>query len=122
MYCQPNASAEPFGLTFVEAMYAGLPVVGTCLGGPSETVDASCGVLVEPGDVAALARALDGLIADPTARARLGAAGPGRAAELCDPARVLDQLHALLEDFVASSTGTGASGRPARPQPQEGPR
>ena len=56
LYCQPNAAAEPFGLTFIEAMYAGLPIVGTRLGGPAETVDASCGVLVEPGDIAGLGR------------------------------------------------------------------
>ena len=61
VHCQPNTGPEPFGLAFVEALYAGLPVVTTALGGPLEIVDASCGVLVPPKpDV--LAQALRGLI------------------------------------------------------------
>ena len=43
--CQPNAGPEPFGLVFVEALAAGLPVVTTRMGGPLEIVNASCGML-----------------------------------------------------------------------------
>src|ERR1041384_2065828 len=50
IYCQPNIYAEPFGITFVEAMYAGKPVVGTSLGGPQEIIDETCGFLVAPKD------------------------------------------------------------------------
>ena len=49
IYCQPNVGAEPFGIVFVEALYTGLPVVTTALGGALEIIDASCGVLVPPG-------------------------------------------------------------------------
>jgi glycosyltransferase involved in cell wall biosynthesis len=48
IYCQPNVRPEPFGLTFVEALAARLPVVATALGGPKEIVSADCGVLVPP--------------------------------------------------------------------------
>jgi glycosyltransferase involved in cell wall biosynthesis len=92
IHCQPNTSPEPFGLAFVEALYAGLPVVTTAAGGALEIVTQECGVLVPPGDVNALRTALERLIEDAALRARLGAAGPSRAASLCDPAR---QLHAL---------------------------
>jgi glycosyltransferase involved in cell wall biosynthesis len=96
VYCQPNVRPEPFGIAFVEALYAGLPVVATYLGGALEIVDDSCGVLVPPDDVAGLAAALGELIDDPERRARLGAAGPARAAALCDPATQLRRLGQVL--------------------------
>ena len=100
IHCQPNTGPEPFGITFVEALYAGLPVVTTAIGGALEIVDGSCGMLVAPNDPAALAGALRRLIEDRELRARLGAAGPARAKALCDPqaqmlalARALTKLH-----------------------------
>ena len=45
IYCQPNLEPEPFGLSLVEAMYAGLPVVTSAAGGALEIVDETCGVL-----------------------------------------------------------------------------
>ncbi len=96
VYCQPNTGAEPFGIVFVEALYAGLPVVTSALGGPLELIDASCGVLVPAGDGAALAEALRRLISDGNLRAKLGAAGPDRAVQRCDPARHLSRLEMLL--------------------------
>jgi glycosyltransferase involved in cell wall biosynthesis len=105
VHCQPNAGPEPFGIAFVEALYAGLPVVSTRLGGAAEILDASCGVLVPPADPAALAAALGALIDDPGARARLGAAGPARAAHLCDPAAALGRLEGLLAGVAAAPRG-----------------
>jgi glycosyltransferase involved in cell wall biosynthesis len=96
VHCQPNLSPEPFGIAFVEALYAGLPVVGAAAGGVVEIVTEACGVLVPPADPAALAAALGDLIADPARRAALGAAGPARAAELCDPGVALGRLGDLL--------------------------
>src|SRR5207302_1246255 len=98
IHCQPNTGPEPFGITFIEALYAGLPVVTTGIGGALEIVDGSCGILVEPGDPAALAAALGRLIEDRDLRARLGAAGPARAAALCEPRAQLQTLaHALTK-------------------------
>lgn len=97
IHCQPNSGPEPFGLAFVEALYAGLPVVTTALGGALEIVTDACGVLLPPDDEAALRSALERLIASPGERRRLGAAGPARAAELCDPATQLGTLANLLE-------------------------
>jgi glycosyltransferase involved in cell wall biosynthesis len=96
IHCQPNTGAEPFGIAFVEALYAGLPVVCTALGGALEIIDPTCGLLVPPGDAAALGRALEELIRDGAQRQRLGQAGPQRARELCDPARQLSRLEAIL--------------------------
>jgi glycosyltransferase involved in cell wall biosynthesis len=96
IHCQPNTGPEPFGIAFVEALYAGLPVVTTALGGACEIVDESCGVLVPPGDADALAAALAALIDDDDRRQRLGRGGPAAARRLCDPAQQLQQVHQLL--------------------------
>jgi D-inositol-3-phosphate glycosyltransferase len=70
---------EPFGLTPLEAMACGRPVVGADVGGISFTVrHGETGLLVPPRSPAALAAALRGLLADPTRRARMGAAGRRR--------------------------------------------
>jgi glycosyltransferase involved in cell wall biosynthesis len=97
--CQPNTGPESFGLVFVEALAAGLPVVSTRIGGVIEIVDDSCGVLVPPGDVRALAAALRELITDPARRVALSTAAPGRARRLCDPSRQLHALHRALTDM-----------------------
>ncbi len=101
IHCQPNSGPEPFGLAFVEALYAGLPVVTTAIGGALEIVTPDCGVLVPPADSDALTAALRGLIVDRQARLRLGAGGPARAAALCDPARQLSALAGLLGGMPA---------------------
>lgn len=96
VHCQPNLSPEPFGIAFIEALYAALPVVSTRMGGASEIVTDACGVLVPPDDPDALAATLSALIDDPEARARLGAAGPSRALDLCAPGVVIPRLETLL--------------------------
>jgi glycosyltransferase involved in cell wall biosynthesis len=97
IYCQPNLEPDAFGISFIEALGARLPVVTTALGGALEIVDQSCGALVRPNDPAALADALARLLDDAGERRRLGAAGPARARELCDPATVLRRLDDLIE-------------------------
>ncbi|HEX8103926.1 MAG TPA: glycosyltransferase, partial [Solirubrobacteraceae bacterium] len=66
---------EAFGVAYVEAMAGGVPAVG-CRGedGPEEIARSGGGIrLVPPRDPAALAAELRGLLADPAARAALGA-------------------------------------------------
>jgi glycosyltransferase involved in cell wall biosynthesis len=71
---------EGFGIVLLEAMLAGLPVVATRVSAVPEIVaDGVTGILVEPGDVAALATALTQLLADPARIAALGQAGLERA-------------------------------------------
>jgi glycosyltransferase involved in cell wall biosynthesis len=103
LLCQPNTHPEPFGLVFVEALYAGLPVVTTDMGGPREVVTPACGVLVPPGDAGALRGALEGLLTDSDRRRKLGASGPLRAAELCDPARQLGTLARALSGLAPAA-------------------
>jgi glycosyltransferase involved in cell wall biosynthesis len=55
--CGP-ALVEPFGQSLLEALASGKPVVATRIGGPPEFVPSAAGVLVDPLDGDALARAL----------------------------------------------------------------
>ncbi|HEX5725972.1 MAG TPA: glycosyltransferase, partial [Longimicrobiaceae bacterium] len=100
--CQPNLGPEPFGITFVEALHAGLPVVATALGGAPEVVDPACGVLVPPDDPEALAAVLAELLGDAALRRRLGAAGPARARALCGVPTQLAKLHGVLAGAAAA--------------------
>jgi glycosyltransferase involved in cell wall biosynthesis len=98
VHCQPNTGPEPFGVAFVEALHAGLPVVTTTQGGALEILDDSCALLVPPGEPAALAAALLRLLRDGRLRAQLGAHGPARARQLCDPHGQITKLVAALSD------------------------
>jgi glycosyltransferase involved in cell wall biosynthesis len=109
IFCQPNLGPEPFGIVFVEALYAGLPVVTTALGGPLEIVTESCGALVPPGDVTALANALGELVRDQPRRQALGSAGPARAQELCDPDRQIRRLFDALQSVEVGPSGCGGT-------------
>ena len=96
VYCQPNLEPESFGLSLVEAMYAGLPVVTSSIGGALEIVDETCGVLTAPGDADAVAGALARLITDAQRRDRLGQSGRRRANALCAPDLQLPHIERVL--------------------------
>lgn len=100
IFCHPHTGNEAFGLAFVEAMSAGLPIVTSTVGAPPEVVSTACGLIVPPRDPDAVAAALMRLCTDPGLRARLGAAGPSRVEALCSPARRLPELYATLRELV----------------------
>jgi glycosyltransferase involved in cell wall biosynthesis len=71
---------EGFGVACAEAMAHGRPVVACAVGGLRDlVVDGETGLLVRPGDVAALRAALERLLADADMRRRLGEAARERA-------------------------------------------
>lgn len=73
---------ESFGRVFIEAMAARRPVIAFDSGGASEiVVNGETGVLVSPGDVEAMAEAVDRLLDDPATRRRMGKAGRKRVEE-----------------------------------------
>ncbi|MFJ2923734.1 glycosyltransferase family 4 protein [Streptomyces massasporeus] len=109
---------EPFGMTIVEAMRCGLPVVSTdCPYGPGEIIqDGTDGRLVPVGDRDALAAALLDLVGDDERRRRMSRAALDNARRFA-PGPVVAQAERLLET-AAAARGTG---RRATPQ-GHGPR
>ena len=96
IHCQPNTSPEPFGIAFVEALYARVPVVTTATGGAIEIVDEQSGVLLREPSEPALAEALQQLIDNRAGRLTLGAAGPARARRVSDPESRLREICAAV--------------------------
>lgn len=80
--CVPSLY-EGFSLPAVEAMASGTPLIASDTAALPEVVgrDGTCGVLVPPGDVEALAKAIEDLLGDPARRAAIGAAARRRAEE-----------------------------------------
>jgi glycosyltransferase involved in cell wall biosynthesis len=87
---------EGLPLVLLEAMAAGLPVVGSRIKGIAEIVeDGVSGILVEPGDAGELARGVSDLLGSAPRRAAFGAAGLEIVRREYDFARVSRQLGAL---------------------------
>ncbi len=100
IYCQPNSGPEPFGIALVEALYAGLPVVTSAMGGAPEFIDAEVGFPIEPNPDA-VAAALKQLVEDEPLRRKLGDAGPARARAVSDPATQILRLKSVVDELLA---------------------
>ncbi|MDQ6696797.1 MAG: glycosyltransferase family 4 protein [Actinomycetota bacterium] len=95
------STAEPFGLTILEAMASGTAVVAVAAGGVPEIVDdGQTGLLVPPGDEQALADALERVCSDAELRARLGARARAATEARHRPELRADQLVALYRQVV----------------------
>jgi glycosyltransferase involved in cell wall biosynthesis len=91
----PSVWPEAFGLTALEALAAGCPVVASAAGGLVDLVrHGETGLLVPPGDATALAGAVDRLLADHSLRSRLSHAGRDLAQRYAMP------LHAAAVEAV----------------------
>ena len=95
--CQPSL-IEPFGQAALEAMAMERSVVATTVGGPPEFVTPEAGVLVDPGDTAALAGALEraAKLPTPNPSARTAAAEH-------DVRRQAARMAAVLEGAIAQA-------------------
>jgi colanic acid/amylovoran biosynthesis glycosyltransferase len=109
--------SEGISNAVLEAMAAGLPVVSTACGGMREVIDDGAdGFIVDAGDFAAMAARLRELAADPSPRARIGAAAAQRAATSFDLSRQVSRFAEayaeLLRADEASTSPTSATSRP----------
>ncbi len=100
VFVLPSAS-EGTPVTAIEALASGCPVVATRVGGVPDVVrDGEDGLLVEPGDVEALAGHLVWLAADPDLRARLGASGRERVTGRYDVSRLIGEVDTLYRGLL----------------------
>ena len=89
---------EGMGLSILEAMAAGLPVVASRVGGiPEAVIDGETGLLVPPGSPGALASALLRLLQDPRESQRLGTSGRARAEALFSLPRMVAETAAVYD-------------------------
>jgi glycosyltransferase involved in cell wall biosynthesis len=101
--CHCAIEPEPFGMVVLEAMALGLPVVASRTGGPAELLDhGRTGVLVPPGDPAALGAELAALAGDPDRRRRLGEAARAEARERYGSEAIAPTLAELYRDVSGS--------------------
>ncbi len=95
---------EPFGMVALEAMAEGKPVVATRAGGLPEVLDGAAAQLVEPGDAAALAEAIRGLLSRIGSDPLFGA--DNRAVAACfSLERMTDRYLAIYANPGAAASG-----------------
>ena len=100
VFCSPSTVNESFGITLLEAMAAGTPVVATSVNGPGTLgEDGVTGLIVPARDAAALAEALLRLLDDRPYAARLAEAAQTRARRF-DWSEVARQLLAYYESLA----------------------
>ena len=92
---------EGYGMALAEALAHGLPVIATRAGAIPETVPASAGLLVPPGDGVALTDALARFLDDPKLRTRLTAGARAAGAKLPDWPQAVRRWTDTLDRLVA---------------------
>src|SRR5947208_6760630 len=93
----PDGGMDNLPTVIMEAMATGLPVVSTNIGGiPEMVIENETGFLVQPGDAAAMADAIQTVINDCSSAARLGHSGYERARTLFSIEKNVRELCALL--------------------------
>ena len=103
-----SSAWEGMPVVLLEAAAAELPIVSTRVGGVAEVVqDGETGVLVQPGDPAALARAMEGIESStPESRATMGARGRTLVEHRYATKHVMDLWERLYYELIPSGTGS----------------
>ena len=100
VYCLPSIG-EPFGMTVLEAMACGLPVVATRAGGIPDLLSSDGGRLVPPRDAGALAAALIEVLQSKPGQCEMGMHNRTRVERLFDIEKTVDRLEAAYEAVLS---------------------
>jgi glycosyltransferase involved in cell wall biosynthesis len=93
----PEGGMDNLPTVIMEAMATGLPVVSTNIGGiPEMVIENETGFLVQPGDAAAMANAINKIVGDAPEARRLGQSGRDRAQTLFSIDRNVRELRRLI--------------------------
>lgn len=100
IFCSPS-QMEPFGMVFLEAMLASLPVVAATSGAvPEIVIDEQTGLLSYPDQIDVLAANILRLLRNPDLATSLGAAGKARASSRFAPSSIAPRWAEILHSFV----------------------
>jgi glycosyltransferase involved in cell wall biosynthesis len=97
--------AEGTPNSIIEAMAHGLPIIASAVGGIPDMITPETGILVPPGDVAALTDAITLLATRPDLREQMGRAARKRYEKLFSPQAVLPMLVTAYQRLAAKDTG-----------------
>ena len=101
--------ADNTPVTLMEAMASGLPAVATAVGGiPEMVVPGVTGRLVPAGDIPALTASIEGLLADPPLRRRMGSASRNMAETNFARQRMIAQLEDVYGAAPGRARGTAS--------------
>ena len=104
VYVSP-AETEALGMALIEAALAGVPTVATNVGGvPEVVVDGQTGLLVAPGDPAALAGAVAELVRNPDRAGALAVAARERCLREFAPERMIERTLVVYTEALAATT------------------
>jgi glycosyltransferase involved in cell wall biosynthesis len=97
-----SAQPEPFGNVVMEAMGMGVPVIATNIGGSlDQVVDGVTGLLVTPGDPAALAESIEKLMNDPNLRRQMSEASVSRIRERFSIEDMTNKIERIFTEAIS---------------------
>jgi glycosyltransferase involved in cell wall biosynthesis len=102
VFALPSVAAESFGITLIEAMAAGKPIVASRIGGVPEIIDDGVdGLLFEPWDSRGLSEAVNTLLGDPGLAAEMGRRAHAEAEERFSWPKVARRIEEVYEDVAS---------------------
>jgi glycosyltransferase involved in cell wall biosynthesis len=107
VYCMPS-HGEPFGMTLLEAMASGVPVVTTDCGGPPHILHKEGGRVVPMRDAGRLAGALIEIMSNVDLQRSMGLYNRRRIEEEFDWSRSLDRMESVYERVLSEQAGPTA--------------
>jgi glycogen(starch) synthase len=115
LFAMPS-QIDSFGIVYLEAWAYGVPVIGCRAGGVPDVIDdRKDGMLVDYGDEAGLAMAIEGLLADPEGRRAMGRRGRAKVEAHYTWNQIYRGLAAVYQELVDAGRGRRSGNGPGLP-------